>query len=62
MGVFKAINVNETYVHFPLAAKPFAQRRMAIENGLGDQKFNRFGNYALNPNRTPGALGGSTLS
>jgi hypothetical protein len=24
---------------------------MAIENGFGDQKFNRFGNYALNPNR-----------
>jgi hypothetical protein len=26
MGVFKAINFNETYVHFRLAAKPFAQR------------------------------------
>jgi hypothetical protein len=29
---------------------------MAIENGLGDQKLNRFGNYALNPNRTPESL------
>jgi len=26
MGVFKAINVNEIYVHFRPAAKPFAQR------------------------------------
>jgi hypothetical protein len=26
---------------------------MAIENGLGDQ---RFANYALNPNRTPESL------
>jgi len=26
IGVFKAINVNETYVHFRPGAKPFARR------------------------------------